>query len=235
MKKTTFAVLFSVLLIFSCIFASCKAGNGLFSEDDTTADASSALYSAKIRELEARIVELQQSQYISDAESREELERLQTLLVELKGQLPSDTIPTTDTTPPADQTNNTAPNTENAERAEFLYIREGDSATVTGYTGEEEHLVIPSIIDGYAVTAIADNAFSSDTLKSVVIPNGVLSIGWFAFQDCPALLSVTVPASVTAIGYSAFPSTVSAFTIFCPEDSFAQKYAASYGIGYAHP
>ena len=38
----------------------------------------------------------------------------------------------------------------------------------------------------------------------VTIPNGVIEIGDYAFQDCDSLTSVTIPDSVTTIGYEAF-------------------------------
>jgi hypothetical protein len=55
------------------------------------------------------------------------------------------------------------------------------------------------------VTSIGDYAFFDCTsLSSVTIPNSVTSIGWYAFCDCTSLTSVTIPDSVTSIGPSAF-------------------------------
>lgn len=235
MKKITFTLLFSSLLIFSFIFASCNVDGELPDGTDSSQSQSDSVvpsvsYEAMIRQLEDRIVELQQSQYISDAENQKELTRLQDLLAELKNQLPSDTQPSggEETTPDEDSSADTTPTT-----SLFSYTRSGETVTVTGYSGEDADLVIPTMIDGYAVTAIADNAFASDKIKSVVIPEGVVRIGWFAFAECPSLESVTIPASVTGIGYSAFPSKLSPVTIYCHQDSFAQKYAESYGLSYA--
>ena len=41
-------------------------------------------------------------------------------------------------------------------------------------------------------------------VKELVIPNGVTSIGNYAFQNCKYLTSVFIPNSVTSIGYQAF-------------------------------
>ncbi len=114
--------------------------------------------------------------------------------------------------------------------AKFLYRQTGDTATITGYTGKDEVLVIPSKIDGFQVTAISDSAFQSQTLKNVIVADGITKIGWFAFRDCPSISSVTIPQSVKSIGYSAFPPEGTILTLYCHADSFAQKYAQSYGI-----
>lgn len=66
-------------------------------------------------------------------------------------------------------------------------------------------VVIPSNINGVAVTAIGDSAFKNNQLTSVFIPNSVTSIGEWAFSD-NQLASVIIPNSVTSIGWSAFRS-----------------------------
>ena len=67
--------------------------------------------------------------------------------------------------------------------------------------GEEvKDLIIP---DG--ITSIGDYAFySCSGLTSVTIPNSVTSIGNHAFRDCGDVTSVTIPNSVTSIGSEAF-------------------------------
>ena len=45
---------------------------------------------------------------------------------------------------------------------------------------------------------------NKESIKSVIIENGVTSIGVFAFKDCHVLLSVEIPNSVTSIGSQAF-------------------------------
>ena len=53
--------------------------------------------------------------------------------------------------------------------------------------------------DGKTVTGVKDKG-----IKSVVIPDGVTSIGKIAFENCSDLTSVTIPDSVTSIGDGAF-------------------------------
>ncbi len=71
--------------------------------------------------------------------------------------------------------------------------------------GEEGELVIPGEIDGHEVV-IGEEAFGSysqgenETLKSVVIGEGVKEIGGHAFQNCTELESVVFPESLTVLG-----------------------------------
>ena len=61
-------------------------------------------------------------------------------------------------------------------------------------------LVIPN-----GVTSIGDYAFYYfKGLTSITIPNSVTSIGNGAFYECYGLTSITIPNSVTSIGYDAF-------------------------------
>ena len=164
------------------------------------------------------------------AEQQKEIQKLQETINELKNQLPTQSTATSDT---ATSESSSSHSDSTESEARFLYSQSNGSAIITGYTGSDAHLVIPSEIDGYPVIAIGDSAFSSQTLKSVIVSNGIEKLDWFAFRDCPALISITLPDSVTSIGYSAFAPQSKSFTIYCHNDSFAHKYAKSYGWSYA--
>jgi hypothetical protein len=58
----------------------------------------------------------------------------------------------------------------------------------------------------------------ASSIKTVVIGNGVKSIGDVAFYNCNNLTSVTVPASVTSIGFGAFYDCNSLVSVIIPED-----------------
>ena len=121
--------------------------------------------------------------------------------------------------------------TEKTLSAGFSYSVDGNRATITGYYGEQTALVIPATIDGYRVVAIADSAFKGMHIKSVIVSDGVESIGWFAFEGCAYLTSITLPKSISSIAHGALGSG-SSLTVFCHSDSFAVAYAKSYGLTY---
>ncbi len=54
------------------------------------------------------------------------------------------------------------------------------------------------------VTTIGDNAFRGAGIRSIVLPDGLKTIGIGAFADCVYLNEITVPDSVTEIGSFAF-------------------------------
>ena len=64
---------------------------------------------------------------------------------------------------------------------------------------------IKSVIIENGVTSIGNYAFRNcDALTNITIPNSVTNIGYFAFSSCGSLTSITIPDSVTSIGSSVF-------------------------------
>ncbi len=229
MKKQIIITALSIILIITCLLAACgaDANQSIFPSQDSQITTSQSA-DASIRELETRIEALLNSQNASSEEYSKELEALRAELTALKSQ--SNSSDTSKENQDTDDQPSEAPPSSAAPR--FLYSTEGDEAAITGYTGNDTHIVIPSAIDGYTITKIAESAFSSESLKSVIITNGITRIDWFAFDGCTSLEAVTIPSSVNSIGYSAFASAPTSLTIYCHSGSFAQNYAKSYGLSY---
>ena len=93
-----------------------------------------------------------------------------------------------------------APFERELEEQGFKFTRAIISVTITDYIGSDTNVTIP---DG--VTSIGNYAFSyCKSLTSVTIPESVKSIGKSAFRNCDNLTAVTIPESVKSIGDSAF-------------------------------
>ncbi len=92
-----------------------------------------------------------------------------------------------------------------AAQEDFLYDVNGDSVTITRYTGDAEELVIPQTIEGKAVTEIGERALEGQPdIVSIEIPSGVTKIGYHAFTSDRGLETITIAASVTEIDEGAF-------------------------------
>ena len=68
-----------------------------------------------------------------------------------------------------------------AVQAQFYYMVINQMVTITGYTGTNDVVVIPSTINGLPVTSIGFAAFQDSNITGVTIPNSVTSIADSAF------------------------------------------------------
>ena len=89
----------------------------------------------------------------------------------------------------------------------------------TRYKGD---IIIPETVEfkgiTYRVTSIGERAFAwCESLKSIVIPDGVTSIGENAFTNCYSLKSVSIPDTVTSIGKMAFNDCQKLTSIIIPD------------------
>ena len=99
----------------------------------------------------------------------------------------------------------------------------GDRTTMTAtVTGTEDNfsktdVVIPEEVNGYVVTCIGARAFRTTSVKSVDMPNTIISIGYRAFSRCSELETISVSNSLTTIADMAFTECSSLRSIALPE------------------
>ena len=85
------------------------------------------------------------------------------------------------------------------------YDKTDRGLVIRKYTGHDATLRIGREYGGIPVVEIADSAFAlSQSLKEIVIPGSVKSIGAFAFKGCVALVSAVIEDGVEEIGEDAF-------------------------------
>lgn len=83
---------------------------------------------------------------------------------------------------------------------EFQYSIEDGAAVLTAYTGTQSLVVIPETLGGYPVAKIGADAFlNCQSVTQITIPEGVVSIGNYAFCGT-GLTDIKIPDSVVSIG-----------------------------------
>jgi len=88
-----------------------------------------------------------------------------------------------------------------------------ESAFDNYYTGSK--LSLKTVILPLSVTTIGSGAFEGCSgLSSIKLPIALTSIGSFAFEQCSGLISITIPNAVTSIGSSAFSGCSSLTSIY---------------------
>lgn len=108
--------------------------------------------------------------------------------------IPQTTIPQTTplTTLPPETTIPQTPITD------FEYSISGKYATISSYTGNDKHVVIPAVIDGCAVTSINGNTFlNNDTVDTITFESNskqpYLWVRSQTFNGCPNLRVINFP------------------------------------------
>jgi|GEM_PF-847154 len=88
---------------------------------------------------------------------------------------------------------------------DFTYTTNNNKITITGYTGSDDVVTIPSITNGMQVARIGPDAFSYCTnLIGITIPSSVTNIGDSAFDFCNGLTGVYFFGNAPGIGSNIF-------------------------------
>lgn len=96
----------------------------------------------------------------------------------------------------------------------FEYYVENYVASISGYKLNDSIVEIPSEIDGYTVSQVAENAFKNNTvIKTVVFNENMRNINDYAFYGCSALNSVSFTKSLRKISDYAFASCKSLLSV----------------------
>ena len=217
-KLSVYTLLAATVILFSSVLGGCRSDATDGVSDQSSIQDELIAYKNQLLELENELLTLRNEQFESELEYLSEIKKLTGEVDALRQLLYS-----ADTTPPAEDTSDVY--------LGFIYEIENGQVTVTGYEGGSLSVIIPASIEGKPVRSIGEGAFESLSITSVTIPDTVTSIGWFAFSNCTDLSRVFIPESVTTIGYEAF-SGCRQVTVYADSDSYAEKYAKSYGISY---
>ena len=71
---------------------------------------------------------------------------------------------------------------------------------LVSYSKDVSSVEIPESLVGKKVLSIADEVFADSVLADIVLPNGIINIGNYAFKNCSNLTSITLPNSLKEIG-----------------------------------
>ena len=112
----------------------------------------------------------------------------------------------TTTEPPTDQATP-------AEDFEYEFDSDGKVIYISKYIGTSDAVTIPSKIEGYPVVflkgivedgIVSQGAFENCAIKTIVMPDSVVSIGVDAFKNCEQLTSVSISKQCKTISNGAF-------------------------------
>jgi hypothetical protein len=106
-------------------------------------------------------------------------------------------------------------------QAQFIFTTNNGAITITGYSGTNSVIVIPSATNGSPVTSVGDGAFFNgqgiySRLTSVTVPDSITNIGNEAFEQCGGLTNVAIGTNVINIGTNAFKFCIGLTNIVIP-------------------
>ncbi|MBP5349500.1 MAG: leucine-rich repeat protein [Clostridia bacterium] len=104
---------------------------------------------------------------------------------------------------------------------------------ITGWSGDDETLVIPETIDGKNVVSIKAGAITNKSFTTLVLPRTLRVIEDGAFVGCSSLKTLYMGDGILSISNDAFDeATYANWSEFRLSATTAPRYAASYDGGY---
>ena len=88
---------------------------------------------------------------------------------------------------------------------DWTYTVSNNVATITKYNGSNANITLPTSLGGYSVKHVGYSSFKDNIkISSVVIPEGIETIGDYAFMNCSYLKTVKIPKSIKQIGTGSY-------------------------------
>lgn len=87
---------------------------------------------------------------------------------------------------------------------DFAYEMVDGEAIITGYHGTKRELLLPDEIEKRPVTKIGAYAFSGYDMTSIKLPETLIEVGAYSFEDCNCLTKIEFPDGVIIIGEGTF-------------------------------
>ena len=139
-----------------------------------------------------------------------------------EGQISSSSAATGNTQSDTDISESSQSDVQYSPVSDFEYEINGDEVTITKYTGSDIDIAIPDTIEGKKVTKLSSNSENTifanrGTVKSVIIPDSVKTIGAYTFYSCRNLETVEIPNSVEIIEDYAFQYCLGLLYINIPD------------------
>lgn len=231
----------TIILCFCTLLMLCSCAKNTQSNTDNESNAAYESYKVKleyyaklVESLQNDIMEEKEKNFIAECAYRLKIDELEDEIFSLKKHGSFTKVDSDNSNdPPSDPDNReeTPKQFEETAKKELFKIEVTDhKLTITEYLGDDPEVIIPQKLNEITVKAIGDEAFRGSDVTRVTIPEGVESIGWFAFSACRSLREIKIPATVTSVGYGAFDYCSPSLTIICEKGSYIEAYAKSWGI-----
>ena len=117
-----------------------------------------------------------------------------------------------------------------ATSGNWTYTVSGSKATITGYSGTESTVVIPSELGGYPVTAIGSMAFGGcSSITKVEFSTSITSVSGNVFNGCTNLKSIYIPKNITSFSSTFLNGSSVSIVVFDDGTLTIPSYAAGSG------